>query len=542
MGPRTSAQQSGSEVRQRRLERALHRRSRGQENFGVAARGAAGEDTRSGVPAQARARGQPLPHEDSGRAEENRARKPGFGAHEQRYVGRLRWTDAVSGAIGGLAGLVALSLHYGAAQVLFVVTSVLFPIYWVLCVAITRAYEPRFLYVGVEEFRRVGRAAFATAIAGALVSYGLKLELSRGYLLVVVTVAFTATSLGRLVLRVELLVRRRSGAGWMRRVLVAGHDDSVRGVVTELRRRRSHGHEVVGVCLVDDEESATSYDLPVSIGADGIAEAARKARADAVMVLPCHHLEPARLRRLAWELEGTKTQMLVAPGLLDVAHWRATVAPVGALALLHVDHAELRGLRRVMKEAFDRIAAAAALVVLLPMLALLMLAVRCDSRGPVVFRQERVGKDDHRFMLLKLRTMVVDAEARRREMAGQNDAEGPLFKIRDDPRVTRIGRFLRRFSLDELPQLVNVLLGQMSLVGPRPPLPAEVERYDGDVRRRLAVKPGITGLWQVSGRSDLTWEEGVRLDLSYVENWSLRLDLVILSRTVRAVLAAEGAY
>jgi exopolysaccharide biosynthesis polyprenyl glycosylphosphotransferase len=280
----------------------------------------------------------------------------------------------------------------------------------------------------------------------------------------------------------------------------------------------------------------------VSIGADGIAEAARKARADAVMVLPCHHLEPARLRRLAWELEGTKTQMLVAPGLLDVAHWRATVAPVGALALLHVDHAELRGLRRVMKEAFDRIAAAAALVVLLPMLALLMLAVRCDSRGPVVFRQERVGKDDHRFMLLKLRTMVVDAEARRREMAGQNDAEGPLFKIRDDPRVTRIGRFLRRFSLDELPQLVNVLLGQMSLVGPRPPLPAEVERYDGDVRRRLAVKPGITGLWQVSGRSDLTWEEGVRLDLSYVENWSLRLDLVILSRTVRAVLAAEGAY
>jgi exopolysaccharide biosynthesis polyprenyl glycosylphosphotransferase len=260
------------------------------------------------------------------------------------------------------------------------------------------------------------------------------------------------------------------------------------------------------------------------------------------MVLPCHHLEPARLRRLAWELEGTKTQMLVAPGLLDVAHWRATVAPVGALALLHVDHAELRGLRRVMKEAFDRIAAAAALVVLLPMLALLMLAVRCDSRGPVVFRQERVGKDDHRFMLLKLRTMVVDAEARRREMAGQNDAEGPLFKIRDDPRVTRIGRFLRRFSLDELPQLVNVLLGQMSLVGPRPPLPAEVERYDGDVRRRLAVKPGITGLWQVSGRSDLTWEEGVRLDLSYVENWSLRLDLVILSRTVRAVLAAEGAY
>jgi exopolysaccharide biosynthesis polyprenyl glycosylphosphotransferase len=210
--------------------------------------------------------------------------------------------------------------------------------------------------------------------------------------------------------------------------------------------------------------------------------------------------------------------------------------------LLHVDHAELRGLRRVMKEAFDRTIAAAALVVLLPLLALLMLTVKCDSRGPVIFQQERVGKADRRFKLLKLRTMVADAEARRREIEPQNQADGLLFKIRDDPRVTRVGRFLRRFSLDELPQLVNVLLGHMSLVGPRPPLPGEVEGYDGDVRRRLAVKPGITGLWQVSGRSDLSWEEGLRLDLSYVENWSLMLDLVILWRTVRAVLAGEGAY
>ncbi len=477
-----------------------------------------------------------VPLGDASRAWANRARRLRFGAHEQRYIGRLQVADLVAGVA---AGLVAVLFR---ERLLFLVTSILFPIYWVLCVGTMRAYEPRFLYVGIEEFRRVGRAALATATAGALFSYAFKLELSRGYLLVLVTLAFTATVVGRLVLRVGLLVRRRSGAGWMRRVLVAGHDDSVRGVVMELGRSRTHGHEVVAVCLVGGEKAGASYDVPVSLGADRIADAATNAHADTVVVLPCHHLGPARLRRLAWELERSETQMFVAPGLLDVARRRATVAPVGALALLHVDHAELRGLRRAVKEVFDRISAAAALVVLLPLLAVLMLAVRLDSRGPAIFQQERVGKDDHRFTLLKLRTMVVDAEARRRDIEEQNEADGLLFKIRDDPRVTRVGRFLRRSSLDELPQLVNVLLGQMSLVGPRPPLPVEVEGYDGDARRRLAVKPGITGLWQVSGRSDLSWEEAVRLDLRYVENWSLLLDLAILWRTVRVVLATEGAY
>lgn len=498
--------------------------------------GAAG----SAIPAQREVEGRCVPSEDVRRAEASPARRLRFGAHEQRYISRLQVADGVSGAI---AALVAFSLYPKLMPAVpFAVTSVAFPVYWVLCVAIMRAYEPRFLYIGLEEFRRIGWATFATAIAGALISYAAKIELSRGYLLVLVTVVFTATTTGRLAIRVGLVVRRRSGVGWMRRVLVVGHDDSVRGVVAELGRSRTHGHEVVAVCLVDAVEAGASYDVPVSIGADRIAHAARKARADAIVVLPCHHLEPAKLRRLAWDLERSETQMLVALGLLDVARWRATIAPVGSLPLLHVGHAELHGLRRAVKEGFDRMAAAAALVMLLPLLALLMLVVRFDSRGPAIFRQERVGRDNHRFMLLKLRTMVVDAEDRRHEVEEQNVADGVLFKIRDDPRVTRVGRFLRRSSLDELPQLVNVLLGQMSLVGPRPPLPKEVEGYDGDVRRRLAVKPGITGLWQVSGRSELSWEEAVRLDLRYVENWSLLLDLTILWRTVRAVVATEGAY
>jgi exopolysaccharide biosynthesis polyprenyl glycosylphosphotransferase len=522
----------------------LSNRGRSARRRAAAAAASAGgpaEDDRLAIPAQRRAEPEPtvVPAEVAYRAEANRIRKMRFGAHERRYITQLQAVDA---AAGGLAGLVALQLSLDLApRGLFVVLSVLFPLIWVLCVALNRAYEPRFLYVGTEEFRRVAQAAFAVAVAGALVSYAMKLELSRGYLLTVVTVVFTFTVAFRLMLRSLLRMRRISGAGWMRRVVVAGHDDAVRDVVSELRRSRSHGHEVVGICLMDRHASAP-YDVPVTVGADRIAEAATNARADTVVVLPCHHLAPADLRRLGWELERAETQMLVAPGLLDVAHRRATVAPVGALALLHVDHAELYGLRRIVKEAFDRTAAAVALLVLLPVLACLTLAVRFDSRGPAIFRQERVGRDDRRFMLLKFRTMVVDAEARRQEVEHQNEGAGLLFKIRDDPRVTRLGRFLRRYSLDELPQLVNVLLGHMSLVGPRPPLPSEVDGYAGDVRRRLAVKPGITGLWQVSGRSDLSWDESVRLDLRYVENWSLALDVSILWRTLRAVLATDGAY
>lgn len=477
---------------------------------------------------------------DERTAVENRARKRQFGAHERRYISRLQASDAVSGGVAGLtAFLVTPALD---PRVLFVVLSVLFPVIWVVCIGAMRNYEPRFLYAGTEEFRRILHATVAVVVAGSLLSYAFRLELSRGYLLALVTVAFGCTFLGRYALRVALRVRRAAGAGWMRRVVVAGHEDEVRDVVTELGRSRSHGYEVAGVCLVEEPEETASYEVPVTIGLDCIAETARNTVADTVVVLPCHHLGPAALRRLGWELERSETQMLVAPGLLDVAHRRATLSPVGALALLHVDHAELYGVRRVVKEAFDRVTAAIALLVLLPLLAVLVVAVRLDSPGPAIFRQERVGRDDRRFMLLKLRTMTVGAEELRHDLVEQNEADGVLFKIRNDPRVTRLGRFLRRSSLDELPQLVNVLLGHMSLVGPRPPLPTEVQGYDGDVLRKLAVKPGITGLWQVSGRSDLSWEEAVRLDIRYVENWSLMLDLVILWRTGRAVLAHDGAY
>jgi exopolysaccharide biosynthesis polyprenyl glycosylphosphotransferase len=253
-------------------------------------------------------------------------------------------------------------------------------------------------------------------------------------------------------------------------------------------------------------------------------------------------MDGAELRRLAWRLEETGTDLIVASALMDVAGPRTSIRPVAGLPLLHVEHPELVGARRVLKGAFDRCAAALALVLLSPLFLVLSVLVRAEGGGPALFTQTRVGRGGDEFTVYKFRTMVVGAEALKAMLQPRNEHEGVLFKMRRDPRVTPVGAWLRRYSLDELPQLVNVVRGEMSLVGPRPPLPEEVARYGDDVRRRLVVKPGMTGLWQVSGRSDLSWEESVRLDLRYVENWSLTLDVQILWKTWSAVIRGAGAY
>jgi exopolysaccharide biosynthesis polyprenyl glycosylphosphotransferase len=260
------------------------------------------------------------------------------------------------------------------------------------------------------------------------------------------------------------------------------------------------------------------------------------------MVLPSPELDGAMLRRLAWELERDDIDLIVSSALVDTAGDRITVRPVDGLAMMHIEHPRLAGGRRLIKSVFDVSVAALLLVLLAPLFLVVALVIRWDTGGAVFFRQVRVGRGGEPFRMYKFRTMHRDAEARLEAMRRQNEAGGVLFKIREDPRVTRSGRILRRYSLDELPQLINVLLGEMSLVGPRPPLPAEVEQYPQDMRRRLVVKPGLTGLWQVSGRSDLSWDESIRLDLTYVENWSLVMDLAILARTVSAVVRSSGAY
>jgi exopolysaccharide biosynthesis polyprenyl glycosylphosphotransferase len=268
----------------------------------------------------------------------------------------------------------------------------------------------------------------------------------------------------------------------------------------------------------------------------------RTAGATAVAVAGSRAVAGGDLRALSWALQGTGVDLVVAPAMTDVAGPRISVRLVEGLPLLHVEEPELAGVRRAVKGALDRIGACLLGLLCAPLLLAIALAIKVTSSGPVFFRQERVGLGGRTFSMLKFRSMRQGAEEECAGLVHLNVHDGPLFKIRNDPRVTAVGRWLRRHSLDELPQLWNVVRGSMSLVGPRPPLPAEVERYGAEAMRRLLVKPGMTGLWQINGRSELPWEETVRLDLFYVENWSVGLDLMVLAKTLPAVLRCRGAY
>jgi exopolysaccharide biosynthesis polyprenyl glycosylphosphotransferase len=358
--------------------------------------------------------------------------------------------------------------------------------------------------------------------------------------LCLVTVATTV------VLRAALDVAERATAaatGRTRtlRVFVVGRRPDVLRVVGDLRRAPGHSAHVVGACLPRKADPA-GFDVPVRCGFDDVAEAARRQDADAVIVVPGKGMGAARLRQLREDLSHSGTALFVSPALADVIPDRMHLSAIGTAPLLHVRPGHDAPVSRLGKEIWERSAALVALVVALPLLAVLMVMIRRESPGPALFRQVRVGRDGRVFTMYKLRTMIPSADAALAGLRERNEAGGVLFKIRKDPRVTSLGSVLRRYSLDELPQLANVVLGQMALVGPRPALVSEVACYDEATARRLQVKPGLTGLWQVSGRSDLTWPEAVRLDLMYVDNWSLSLDLRIAVRTFRTVVAHQGAY
>jgi len=328
----------------------------------------------------------------------------------------------------------------------------------------------------------------------------------------------------------------------MQRVVAVGHASAIADLIATLRRDKYHGLTVVGACLAERTMPQEIAEVPVCGGLGSVVEAVGRLRADSGAVLACPEMSGHRLRELAWALEETDTDLCVAPALLDVAGPRTTIRPVAGLPLLQLDHPELTGGKQVIKAVFDRLAAGLALLALSPLFVVIAAAIRLDDRGPVFFTQIRVGRDGQTFRLFKFRTMVVDAEQRKLELEKLNEGAGVLFKMRKDPRVTKVGAILRRWSLDELPQLLNVLLGDMSLVGPRPALPKEVANYGDHMRRRLVVRPGLSGLWQVSGRSGLSWEEAMRLDLRYVDNWSIVLDMQILWKTFSAVIHGSGAY
>ncbi|WP_436892073.1 sugar transferase [Nocardiopsis dassonvillei] len=462
------------------------------------------------------------------------------------YVAGLLVLDLVA-ALG--AGLIGATVRFhdalaAATTAPYLWFSLVLPPLWCLVVSLSGGYARRFLGVGTEEYRRVATAGLALAAGTAIVAYAVKFDLARGYVLVTLPIVLLATLALRYARRKALHRRRRAGE-CMNGVVVVGHRVAAGELIRRFRDEIYHGMRVVGVCLPDREAGRGPAEVegcPVLGSFAGAADAAALVGADTVAVLACPEMDGVELRRLAWRLEKSDTELIVASALMEVAGPRTTIRPVAGLPLLHVEHPELAGARRVVKSAFDRGAAALALVLLSPLFLALAVLIRWEDRGPVFFTQTRVGRGGSEFPVYKFRTMVVGAEALKAALRSRNEHDGVLFKMRRDPRVTRVGAWLRRYSLDELPQLVNVVRGEMSLVGPRPPLPEEVARYGHDVRRRLVVKPGLTGLWQVSGRSDLSWEESVRLDLRYVENWSLTLDIQILWKTWSAVIRGAGAY
>lgn len=462
------------------------------------------------------------------------------------YLRTLLLADSVAALVGALA---AYALHPDGSdsanlQIFPMRLAVaLMPPCWALALWLQRAYDRRRVGLDPELYRKVLSASgllAAAVAAGALTIDSMALFRQ---VIVAIPLAAALTPIARAAARVSL---SRAGLNVeQRRVLLVGHARSVAGFAAQVRPNRAPWLRVVGACLVGPTEPDEEENLPFSMKGDlgSVVETAAAMDCDAVVVLNCPEVDGPALRDLSWRLHEQGVDLAIVPMLVGVAAERILVDTVDGLPMMHIRAPILSGPARAVKDGLERTAAAVALGLLSPLMLALAVLVRATSAGPALFRQVRVGKDGGEFVCLKFRTMVADAERLREQLEHLNEkSDGVLFKIRRDPRITTVGRFLRKCSLDELPQLINVVKGEMSLVGPRPPLPEEAAKYTDEVRRRLAVKPGLTGLWQVSGRSMLSWDESVRLDLSYVENWSPQLDAKILLRTTSAVVRGTGAF
>ncbi|WP_115278095.1 sugar transferase [Mycolicibacterium tokaiense] len=418
---------------------------------------------------------------------------------------------------------------------------------WMLALAINRSRSTRIIGSGTEEYRRVVLATLSTFGAVAVISMLFKLEIARGYLMIALPTGIAILTVFRWLARKQVIKARANGE-CITRVLVVGNAPAVRDFTQALAREPWSEYRVVGACVCGPEDRKL-IDVP-GVGTvrafgdeSNIAAAVAATDCQAVAVTATERLDGRGIRDLSWELERLNIDLLVSPGVVDVAVPRLQMRPVAGLPLIHVEKPQYHGAKRFEKRLFDVVFSSAVLLAASPILLVVALAIKLTSRGPVFYRSERIGIDGTPFEMIKFRTMVQGADKLVSQLADQNESEGGvLFKIKEDPRVTPVGKFLRKFSIDELPQFINVLKRDMSVVGPRPPLASEVKTYDDYAKKRLLVKPGITGLWQVSGRSDLSWEDSVRLDMFYVENWTMISDMVIAVKTVRAVFTSSGAY
>ena len=416
---------------------------------------------------------------------------------------------------------------------------------WIAALSLYRTRDPQILGAGSNEYKRVAAASGAVFGLLAVLLVAFRIQPASAFYLVSLPLGLILLPGSRWIARRWYNARQAQGQ-FLVKAIVIGQAEDVRYVLKRIARNSGAVYEILGVSMPGGRRGTTldvdGRRVPVLSSTDDVVRTVGRCGAEAVIVAGPVPGGNQYIRELGWGLEEHQAELVLASSLTNVAgpriHWR----PVEGLPLMHVDVPRYNGAKHACKRLLDIAVAAAALVLLSPVLLTLALIVKHDSPGPVLFRQERVGKAGNPFRMLKFRSMVVNAEAALAGLGAQNEGAGVLFKMHNDPRVTKCGRWMRRYSLDELPQFWNVLTGEMSLVGPRPPLQREVGGYERHTHRRLLIKPGITGLWQVNGRSDLPWDEAVRLDLYYVENWSIMGDVIIMWRTFRAMFAPAGAY
>lgn len=411
---------------------------------------------------------------------------------------------------------------------------------WVLVLGASGSRSTRLLGAGLGEYRKVVEASLWVFGLGAIASYILQASISRGLFVTTLPVGVVALLLERWVVRKGITVGRSRGRA-MTPTLVVGTAPAVSDLVRTLQQRPYVGYRAAGVCVLGDDELATELLQNVAQHCpERVIQAAVKGDYGAVIV--ADGLPRPTVRDLAWQLESRPIELMFLPRLIDAAGPRMSISDVEGLSLVHVDLPHFSGWRLWLKRGFDILFSASALALLSPVFLVVAVLIKMDDGGPVFFRQDRIGLCGTTICVHKFRTMCVDAEAKIDALIDANGGNALLFKLEDDPRITRIGRILRKYSIDELPQFWSVLRGGMSIVGPRPQVAREVSEYSRAHYRRLLIKPGITGLWQVNGRSDLSVKESIRLDLRYVENWSLVGDLMIVLKTVRVVLRPGGAY
>ncbi|MDC7803557.1 sugar transferase [Sphingomonas sp. BLCC-B65] len=423
--------------------------------------------------------------------------------------------------------------------------SVILVVLWMGALSWSDSRSYRVIGIGTSEYVRIAVSSFRLFGVIAIVAFLTRIDVARGFLLLSLPVGVAVLLWTRWLWRQWLLSKRRHGQ-WSARLLLVGSESSVAQIARELQRSPRSGYVVVGACVPHGKiaDVIEGTNVPVMGSVNAVPSAMQAVNADTVAITSTDELPADKVKEISWGLEAGRQHLVLAPSIIDIAGPRLHTRPVAGLPLIHVETPRFTRGQLFVKRTFDIIAAAIFIVLLSPVLLIVTIAVSWTSIGPLLYKQERIGRNGEPFKMLKFRSMRVGADKELKALLeAQGTSEKPLFKIKDDPRITPVGKFIRKYSLDELPQLFNVLGGSMSLVGPRPQIAAEVALYTDAARRRLLARPGLTGLWQVSGRSSLDWEDAVRLDLYYVENWSLVGDLAILMKTAKAVVApGESAH